>query len=458
MLHKILKRSAWVLAAIIGLACLLYGVAVAVNWKDRPPSPTALRLDEIYSSRPTVADEDNAFVFLMGFKADLADDPFELGVKRTAWLRQANAQQPASATDDPLGDRGAGTEYESELVRSFNAACRSESYVKCAELLEQSAAIFDAWVSERPELLSRYTQLIRRRGWSEVAPAAPDLPLASYGGAMDGQRLLLLRAAMLTQSGDSDGALELMNADVRFWRMVLASADLLITKMIAAAALNRDFELGSLVLRSMQGDAAGLVPSEWLHAFSSEEISMRRCVVGEWIFMKGTMQSVVDNGVAWEDSTWFHRAQLAISRPLFKRQDTINKLAEYYASAAEMSAPSLTAYAKFVAELDELADAEPSSPPTIYNPIGSLLKDDGHASFGGYAARTADLEGVRRAALAAAELRRSRTPTDKIAHALQRSSWRNPYNGAPMEWREHERAIVFTGLSRGDRREHRIYH
>src|SRR5688572_6076521 len=69
MLHKLLKIFGWTTAGLVGLAIGLYSIAVAINWRDQPPSADAVRFTAIHRDRPPVADQDNAFVYLMGADA-----------------------------------------------------------------------------------------------------------------------------------------------------------------------------------------------------------------------------------------------------------------------------------------------------------------------------------------------------------------------------------------------------
>lgn len=52
---------------------------------------------------------------------------------------------------------------------------------------------------------------------------------------LDGQKLLLLNAKILAEHGDYVGAQSLLEEDLHFWRKVLESSDILITRMIATA-------------------------------------------------------------------------------------------------------------------------------------------------------------------------------------------------------------------------------
>ena len=59
---------------------------------------------------------------------------------------------------------------------------------------------------------------------------------------------------------------------------------------------------------------------------------------------------------------------------------------------------------------------------------------------------SANMEGVRRAALAAATLRASAISVDEVEAALGTSDLRNPYDGSPLLWNATNRLIVFRGV------------
>jgi hypothetical protein len=76
--------------------------------------------------------------------------------------------------------------------------------------------------------------------------------------------------------------------------------------------------------------------------------------------------------------------------------------------------------------------------------------------FTSYAVRVADLEGIRRTALLATELRNQHIPSDLVGQYLRDAQDRNPYNGEPFVWDDAADAIVFTGLESGERGQHSL--
>jgi hypothetical protein len=70
--RRVFKATAWFGGLLVTLPIAVYVVALIVNWRDREPSPAAIRFAQLYRGRPAVTDENNAFVYLMGFSAAIA--------------------------------------------------------------------------------------------------------------------------------------------------------------------------------------------------------------------------------------------------------------------------------------------------------------------------------------------------------------------------------------------------
>jgi hypothetical protein len=242
----------------------------------------------------------------------------------------------------------------------------------------------------------------------------------------------------------------LLREELRFWRMVLESSDILITKMIATAALNRHFEIGNVVFRELSEDATNATPDEWRVALTDAERSMHRALVGEWMFSSRMIRETLDFGVDYEDS-FAGNVAWRVFRPLYKPQDSMNAMAEKYAGWAELLAAPLAGY-----EAALMRTSESDTPWSVYNPIGRVILGMGDWDMASYAARVSDIEGVRRAALLAVTLRADGVETADVPAALSTSALRNPYDDRPFEWDAEQGAIVFQGLEKRDRGRHRI--
>lgn len=461
MTRKILKIIGWIVAGTVGLGVALYLILVAINWRDQAPSAAAVQLAEAYRNRPELADDDNAFIYTMGFGVAPASDPYEMGLKRLAWLRDSNSSGRVNDTRDPLGKQPDYKAMRPAAVQNFVAACHPGN-PDCAAAFRAGDSVFEPWQASESWLLPRYMALIRHRGWRQSVPFDVSAPLPPYGLVMDGQRLLLLDTKILAERGDYANARNLLEKDLHFWRKVLESSDILISKMLATVAITRDFELGNLVLREIPPDKVmNAVPAGWDTPLSDADRSMRRCLVGEWVFMSASLRNIDIGSEALRDDSVVSRAMTRLVMPLYRRQDSINKNAAYLLEMIQLSSAPLDQYEDAVNRTAALAQQTRSAafpPHSPYNPFGQFLIAIGTTDFGTYARRVADLEGVRRAALLAVTLRAANVKASEVSAALSANALHEPYHNRPFEWDEKEGAIVFRGLEIADRSVHRIYY
>ena len=456
-MRKALKITAWIVGVLVGVPVAAYTAAVIVNRHDQPPSPDALRLAASYQARPAVADDDNAFIYLLGINAALGESPRDIGSRRLTWLQQYD--WPADASTDPLT---APLDYvgANPSVAEFRTACDKVG-PECLRAYAEAGAVFERWTAAQPWLLERYRQLIAHRGWRELVPSDLSVPLPTYSAAMHGQRLLLLQATTLAEAGDAAAVAELLARDLRFWRMVLESSDLLITKMIATSALQRHFQWANLALRSLGPERTlAAMPTEWLTPLTDAELSLRRTLAGEWMYFSGNLAKLRTTYSTGESLT--ERASNRLAMTLFQPQDTLNRYSTYFTELGSILDAPLLGYAEVAdaaSRLDEHTANELFPPRSLYNLMGAvLLGTAGPADYSDYARRVADLEGIRRAALATVTLRAEATPPSDVAAKLAASPLRNPYDDQPLGWDESDQAVVFVGLEPGERGRHRFYY
>ncbi len=453
-----LKTLAWLAAGLVALVVVLYVAAVVINRHDEPLSESARRFSELYRNQPSVADEENAFVYVMGFEAAAGEDPYAMGLRRIDWLREHTAGRPRGDSEDPLGSASHRPRSRPAEAEEFLSAC-GEDTAECVAAFSSAGGLADKWIAVDELLLSRYLELLARSGWRDEFPDDLSFPLPPFGVTADAQRLLLLSAYSAAERGDAEQVHERLDADLRFWRGVLRSTDMLITKMIATAALNRHFQWGNLVLRRLPaGSAAAAVPSGWSGPLTDAERSMRRVMTGEWLFVSATLQRFEPDWVLSSDS-WLDRAQTPLLEQFYQPQDTINRFADYYWGLGEAFDAPLEGYEAALARAARLTreTADSAFQRPLYN-LGGGVHLAATSDFTQYAARVTDVEGVRRAALAAVMLRDAAVAPADVAAALRTSELRNPYDGAPFQWDAADEAIVFRGLERGARGEHRLHY
>jgi hypothetical protein len=247
---------------------------------------------------------------------------------------------------------------------------------------------------------------------------------------MDGQKLLLLHARNRAANDDAAGVRELLAADLRFWRQVLASADILISKMIATTALNRHFKLGAEAIGLLPPERMSeAMPPEWQAEISDAERSISRMMTGEWMYVYHSLhelESGISAGELVTDDTLIGRGLAWMAAPLYQPQDTLNRMTGHFANVVGlMEGVPLSKYVVATKQVSELEWADPEPTWSPFNIVGRLYLDMG--------------------------------APDDIPAALAASALRNPYDGEPFTWDAGEKAVVFRGLEPGERGEHRIH-
>lgn len=460
MAKYLLKFVKWSVVGIIALALLAYGVMYLINWSDQQPSPAAQKMAALYSDRPAVAEQDNAFVTAMGFTAPQGQDPRQRGAERIAWFASLSGQpagmpvvEPERPAFDPVATRSA-------VIQKVYADCGKVD-AACAAVLAANVQGIAEWTEINGWLLARYQAMLAQPVWLETVPFEYNTPVPSYSVILDTQRMLLLRTWLLAQQGDAAGVRGLLDADIQFWRNVSASSGSVLTKTVASVALVRHFTWGNLALRLLPPEqATAAMPESWLQPLSSEERSLRRSLAGEWKGLDVMLHKLKDGEgapVELESGGFDGRVERLVwfaSRPFLQPQDSSNRYADYLTRLADTLdvpyaefAHALTQAKHLENEANELA--EPVHRP--YNIVGDVLSAVAVPTFSGYAGRVYDVEGVRRAGLLAVQLRGRGIAGQDVAVHLADADLRNPYSEQPFTWSEAEKSLVFDGMVEGER-------
>lgn len=439
---------------------LAYAALLVINLHDRPPAAETLALHALLEPASPVVSDDNSYLQMLGFAGPPDAGPLRLGLDRHQWMEQARPDFDRSA--DPLPDDYNFRAARSEKVSNLAQNC-AESEAGCLRLLESDEETVAQWIADEGWLLDRYRSLINMTDFREAMPYEVLAPLPSYSVIAEGQRLHFADAWQSATTGDPATVQKLLDADLSFWRMVLENSDVLITKMLATTAVSRHFKLGNLVLRRLPHDvAAGGIPMSWRSSISDEEQSMKRCLAGEWLYFDKSswnMGAPPDNpdvlpGLSdtetWDRLAWF------LLKPFWQPQDLSNRYARLMFDLGETFSVPYDDVPSAVGLADDLREAafRPFSRP--YNLLGDLLMSANIGSFSGYAVRVSDLEGIRRAALLAAELRAQEIHESEIVPRIIASDIVDPYTSAPFTWQDESGTIVFNGLEPNVRSHHEI--
>ena len=450
----------WVVGGTFTAAMIAYAILLVINWKDQPPSVSTSKLTQLYQNRQHVTDNDNAYIFMLGFSCAPNASPMQAGLERKEWIRQALADPTIDTDTDPLAidfdyrvERDEGVVVLFESCNKFNLACQSALETGHDTILE--------WQASEQWLLDRYKSLLAFNGFFEAMPFDVRTPLPSYSSMLDGQKLLFVQSWMLAGRGDSAQVRAMLDKDLIFWRMVLVNSDYLITKMIATAALSRHFKMANLVFRNTPPNLIGKsVPPSWQKQIDRDERSMQRSFVGEWIHANRSINNTTKEGInlllSDDESDKYlplYYILWKLIEPLLQPQESTNIHADMMLKLSELFDTPYEDVDDALVEASDI-DYERKQPlQRAYNLIGDLLMQE-YSSFARYAVRVADLEGLRRIALLSAQLRASGINSNAVAAQLEFTNIKNPYTNDSFEWDNERNSIIFTGLESSDRGRH----
>ncbi|MFC0718622.1 hypothetical protein [Luteimonas padinae] len=396
---RMMHGLAWAIAALVGCVALAWLVLVVVNRSDEAPSADALRLEARVRDRAPLVDADNGYIHALGLAAAPDADVVAVGRARASYIENYVA---------PMADGGAhawpGRDVDYRAARGADVTALVDACTKAQACLDALQAHPDAlaqWLDSERWLLERYRGMLATGAWHEAIPSDPAAPMAGLQHALDAQKLHLLDARRQALAGDAMAVRGLLEQDLAFWRQVLASSDLLLSKMVAAAAVTRNFEIGSVALRALP--AAGVdaaVPPSWRRPLSVDERSLARALAGEWHYMRAGMRLALEHEVEAAAPWW--RLDHQLQRPLYQPQATLNLSAARMVHAGEVSE---LPHAELGRALEAMARPQEATPRLrAYNTVGELYDQvAAGASYAHYIERVADLEGVRRAALQAVD-------------------------------------------------------
>ena len=455
MLKFSLKLSAWVFGCIFGLLAAVYLVLWGVNFHDQPASVLVQEFESNYKNRIAIPDDINAFVYVMGFAVAEGEDPMQWGAKRLQLINRLTNGHKGDLENDPLMKDVDSKPARDQVVKTLADKCSHIIDEACLNMLEHGDEAIGLWFKTEPELYQRYSALLGFTRYQENALNDVSMPLPNFAAVLDGQKLFLARAFQLASQGSDLEVLGMLERDAVYWRTALASSDILISKMIALAALRRHFGMGNLILRNLAKTTKTYqVPESWQKSFTKNELSMQSSFRGEWFWFDKTVKNL-KQGITYSPSQGYVDSHKELSDvllvPFLQPQETSNKQAEYLNALAAFFDVPLEQYSEIITKAKFYAEGEVKDKYRVYNFTGNLLGRIALPALTEYVPRVADIEGVRQAALATAELRRQTPAENAIVPYLANTSFKNPYTQESFEWIAEAKAVKFTGLQTGER-------
>lgn len=455
MLKFLLKFFAWIFGSIFGLFAVVYLVLWSINFRDQPPSALAQEFEASHKNRIAIPDDVNAFVYVMGFAVAKGEDPIQWGAKRLQLISAVTSGQKGDLENDPLMRDVDSKSSRDQVVKIFSDKCSHIIDQACLNALEQGEEATSLWLKTEPELYQRYSTLLGFTRYQENLLNDVNMPLPNYAAVLDGQKIFLARAFQLASQGSEHEVFVMLEKDAAYWRMALASSDILISKMIAVAALRRHFGVGNLILRKLAETTKTYpLPDSWQKPLTKNELSMLSCFRGEWFWGDKTIKNL-KQGIVYDPAQGYisgnNELMDSLLFPFLQSQDSSNKSARHLNTLALFFDVPLEQYPNAIDHAKRYTEEALKDKYHVYNFTGNILSHLALPAYLDYPQRVSDLEGVRRAAVVMAVLRSQVLAENTIASYVANASSQNPYTLKPFEWSVEAKAVKFTGLQTGER-------
>lgn len=444
-MRAVLKRTLVILGYAVGsivvLLLLAYVVLLVINRSDEPPSDLVVQLEEEAAAKVALFDEGNAYLFMLGFDAPPEGDPLALGKARYDEQKATPANRLPNVVEyNEL--------LSSEEVLEIARGCYKP--FECATWLENTETA-TKWIETENWVLQRYQTLVRLPHYNEEPPNSWGTLQPAWTHIQQSQRLLLANTALSNDNPETIA--QILERDTNFWRHVLTEANSSLTKSIVTGSVRNSFRYGSLMLRELPPEQTlAAIPQAWREPLSVDERSMKRAFAGEWrlfdIANKRTPEEWAE--ISGKSFGPLKRLGAAMFEPFIQRQATSNRYAQLGQEISTTLDVPVAEMRDAVVEAYRIQIAAQETTLVAYNPMGHIavnlsvstpiLRDN--------AASVADLEGIRRMALLAAELRAAGVEPADMEAALGEAELKDPYTNKPFEWDADAGAIIFRGLER----------
>jgi hypothetical protein len=437
----------WVTLAAGSLFLLTLGlctVAYLINAHDEPLTPQAQAL--LQPPPNTLRPEDNIYLALEGLAAPPGQSVIAAGQARIGRFNdsiEAASRDPSGTTLHALHLRDPrGLEFRGDIsfVQPLNASVWGAAARHQREI--------EKLLADNRELYQRYLELLPLRGYYETARPSPYAP-TDFAAPGQLHRLFLAAVSLHVRSrfaGERTRALADLELDVQLWRTVFNGEGGLISKMVAATALQGDY----LLLADMIGDpevalplgeqdADVLVPvfdpRSWDlgSAFAAEfrvNCSILRQTAAQMSAGAGGTNGPAHRGVR----EWLTRLDTRIERHFFKLNATENLFARQTARRMLIARDP----GRWRSAPRELHDSlwEPRTTWAAglsYNPVGRILAAISDVTYDNYPLRVWDAAALQRLVRVSWEIRRQRVAAAEVPAFLGRQpDCRHPADGRPF--------------------------
>ncbi len=128
--------------------------------------PRSARVRRRRAGGEAVEDENNAYVYLLGFSAPRDGDPASAGISRAAWIRKLRDDRSLAIDTDPGPEALPDIGQLYEPVRDLS--CAIDGGAPCFDALNGARDTIEQATAEQSWLLDRYRLLLSYAEWADV--------------------------------------------------------------------------------------------------------------------------------------------------------------------------------------------------------------------------------------------------------------------------------------------------
>jgi ribosomal protein S17E len=435
-MKKILKA----LLVLIGMIAMLFVVAVIVNLSvfDEELLPEVQAIKDI-EAKPYQAD--NAYPALIA----MSYYPKKSYQYATETIRHKLNQNISKQNYDFLNQE----DLEQLKVHELNTRQLTE-LTQCHTRKEKNCVakyitnLTNQPITEPHSLiaLNRYRQLINYQNYNEATQLQFDSPIPAYSPLLSAQRVMLLNQWLENPAE----FIPLLSKDLSFWRIILENNNLLITKMVAIAAIHNDIQISAYVIQS--GDLSTnqiLNIQQNISLLNQKERDMLNNMQFE---IKSVMSnfynmlddySILNKPNNYLDQFFYH--------PLYQPQASINQFFTVnLKSINQINALESPAFYQAFKKEEWSYQPEFKSPISLYNPSGKLVVKLGSGTYKDYLARVHDLNAML--VLLNLRIELALNNDQNITSVVNNSNHKNPYTNQPFDYDPEAQTIGFDCLDK----------
>ncbi len=427
-----MKKTLKALLVLIGMIAMLFVVAIIVNLSvfDEDLLPEVQAIKDIQT---TPYEANNAYPALIGMSY-YPDESFQ---KATTKIRNRLNQNISSNNQDFLteSDQDVLKSHEIDEAQIANiSSCHTRKEKNCVIKYLSRLNKQDNINQATQTLVNRYAQLIDYSDFSEATQIKFNSPLPPLSTPLRAQRMFLLTQWLQNNTN----FVSTLNKDLNFWRMLLENSHLLITKMIANAAIHNDIQILSYAIQT------GYLNKNQLTALNKHITELTQNEKSLYPTFQSEMRGTMDFLEIYKSENHDFIGQL-----LYQPQATLNL--HYTTNIKPLKQidkiDSRTFYQSYSSST---WPEQPKSKSAIsfYNPTGKLFLKTHFAPlvYQDYFARMHDLNAM----LVLLNLRIVLALNDdqNIVSVVNNSTYKNPYTLKPFDYDAEANTIGFDCLDK----------